>query len=80
MLSAAVRPICGHHQRKPMVVFGHVIYSFCYRAVLDNILRLKRTFNAHMEIVQENVYATIDRVVSVHQPVASYVGEGKTFN
>jgi hypothetical protein len=31
--------------------------------VLDNILRLKRTFKAHMEIVQENAYATIDRVV-----------------
>lgn len=34
-----------------------------FRAILDNILRLKRTFNAHMEIVQENAYATIDRVV-----------------
>lgn len=33
------------------------------RAIVDNILRLKRVFNAHMEIVQENAYATIDRVV-----------------
>lgn len=30
---------------------------------MENILRLKRVFNAHIEIVQDNTYVTIDRIV-----------------
>lgn len=39
------------------------IYVNILREVLENVSRLLRLFNTHMNVVQDGVYATIDGVV-----------------